>query len=79
MPFHRARTSSTAKGPADRFDDASAPAMRVVDVSLAACLFVVPFLMAGRHPVGQAVVIALCLFAAVAWTNGQAVHVRAPF
>ncbi len=55
------------------------PMMRIVDASLAGCLFVVPFLMAGRHPLGQAVLVALSLTAAVAWAVGQASRVRARF
>jgi O-antigen ligase/tetratricopeptide (TPR) repeat protein len=54
--------------------------MKIVDLSLAGCLFVVPLLMAGRHPFGQAVLVALALTAAIGWAASQAAsRARAPF
>ncbi len=41
--------------------------LHIVDAGLAGSIFVVPFLMAGRHPLGQLVLIALAVSVAVAW------------
>ncbi|HBO45671.1 MAG TPA: hypothetical protein DD670_17440, partial [Planctomycetaceae bacterium] len=44
----------------------------VVDGGLASCLLVVPFLMGGRHPIGQAVLVAAVSATVVAWALRQA-------
>ncbi|NLE38811.1 MAG: O-antigen ligase family protein, partial [Pirellulaceae bacterium] len=45
---------------------------RVIDGGLASCLLVVPFLMGGRHPIGQAVLVAAVAATVVAWALRQA-------
>ena len=50
----------------------SRASVRILDAALAGCLFVVPLLMAGRHPLGQAVLVILAATAAMAWAAGQA-------
>ena len=49
---------------------------RIVDASLAGCVLIVPFLMAGRHPLGELVLVALVVTAALAWVSGQAISPR---
>jgi len=40
----------------------------IVDLGLAACIFLVPLLMGGRHPLGQGVLVAAAAASAAAWT-----------
>jgi O-antigen ligase/tetratricopeptide (TPR) repeat protein len=47
--------------------------LRVVDAGLAGCIFVVPFLIGGRHPVGRLALVTLAVVVAVAWAVRQCV------
>ena len=55
-------------GNVDRFD---ALLLRIVDFSLAGCLFVVPFLLGGRQALGQLVLVTLAVTASLAWSVRQ--------
>ena len=57
----------------------SGVSVKIVDGALAGCVFVVPLLMAGRHPLGQAVLVILSATAAMAWLMGQASCASASF
>ncbi len=48
--------------------------MRIVDGGLAGCIFVVPRLLGGRHPLGQLVLVALAVTVALAWVIRQYVR-----
>ncbi|MBN1590810.1 MAG: O-antigen ligase family protein [Pirellulales bacterium] len=50
-----------------------APLLRLMDAGLAACLLVVPFLMGGRHPIGQVALVGLTSIVVLAWALRQAV------
>jgi len=50
--------------------------LQVVDIALAGCIFVVPLLMGGRHPLGQLVLVGLAVTAALAWTVRQVLQPR---
>lgn len=57
----------------------SGASVRIVDAALVGCLFAVPLLMAGRHPLGQTVLVVLSATAAMAWAAGQASRPAASF
>jgi len=46
----------------------------IVDGGLAGCIFVVPFLLGGRHSLGQLVLATLAVVVALAWTVRQSFH-----
>jgi len=48
--------------------------LRIVDGCLAGCIFVVPFLLGGRHPVGQLLLVGLASGGALAWTVEQSLR-----
>jgi O-antigen ligase/tetratricopeptide (TPR) repeat protein len=48
------------------------PLLRFVDFNLIATVLILPFVMGGRHPWGQLLLVALTVFAAVAWLLHQA-------
>lgn len=64
---------SLRAGPADRLDRFL---LRAVDLSLAGCIFVVPFLMGGRQALGQLVLVASAALAATAWLLRQSLRGR---
>jgi O-antigen ligase/tetratricopeptide (TPR) repeat protein len=43
----------------------------LMDAALAGCILVVPFMMGGRHPIGQTVLVALTSIVVVAWALRQ--------
>lgn len=45
--------------------------LSVVDAALAGCILLVPFVLGGRHAVGQLVLVSLAVAAAAAWTTRQ--------
>ncbi len=47
------------------------PLTRIIDGGLAGCIFVVPLLLGGRHPLGQLVLVALAVAIALAWVARQ--------
>ena len=51
--------------------------LKVVDAALAGCIFVVPMLFGGRHPLGHLVLVALAVTAAAAWTVRQCLDRKA--
>jgi len=48
--------------------------LKVIDLGLATCIFVVPFLMGGRQALGQLVLVSLAAGVAVAWTLRQSLR-----
>jgi len=80
MPRACARPNPPRRAFSDRAErGTNGPSARIVDAALAGCVFVVPFLMAGQHPLGEAVLVVLSLIAVIAWAVGQASYRRAPF
>jgi len=62
-------------GNADEADDRSSAdrlLLSAVDMGLAGVIFVAPYFMGGRHPLGELVLVALALLASVAWFVRQA-------
>jgi len=53
---------------------APAALVRLVDAGLAACVFIVPLLMGGRHPLGKLVLAGLAAMIAAAWLVHQALR-----
>lgn len=53
--------------------------VKIVDAALLASLCATPLLMAGRHPLGQAVLVILSATAAAAWAVGQTIRPSATF
>jgi tetratricopeptide (TPR) repeat protein len=51
--------------------------LRIVDGGLAGVIWVVPFLMGGRHALGQLILVALAVVTALAWAIRQTVSMRA--
>ncbi len=49
----------------------------IVEGSLAGCIFAVPFALGGRHPLGEALLVAFALAAAVAWGARQCLEIEA--
>jgi len=45
--------------------------LRIVDGGLAGCIFVVPFLMGGSHPLGRLALVTLACVVSVAWVTRQ--------
>ena len=45
--------------------------LQIVDWCLAGVIFIVPFVMGGRHPLGQLILVALAVVAAAAWAIRQ--------
>lgn len=80
MPGGRVRANASIRSFSDLGGHRTEqPATRVVDLALAGCIFVVPWLMGGQHPLGQALLVALAVTAAGAWALGQASLPVAPF
>ena len=50
--------------------------LSVVDAALAGCILLVPFVLGGRHAVGQLVLVSLAVAAAAAWTTRQCLRPR---
>lgn len=69
--FSEVAAGPTLRGGADPLDNLL---LRVVDGGLAGCIFVVPFLLGGRHPLGQLVLATLAVVVALAWTARQFFH-----
>ncbi len=67
---HRAATKRSATdAPGDERNDDLLT--RIIDGGLAGCIFVVPLLLGGRHPLGQLVLVALAVTIALAWVTRQ--------
>ena len=62
-------TDTTAHGA----DGLSALLLQIVDGGLAGVIFVVPFAMGGRHPLGQLILYALAVVTALAWAIRQSI------
>jgi O-antigen ligase len=63
---------ATAPG-ADRL---SALLLQIIDGGLAGVIFIVPFIMGGRHPLGQLILVALAVVTALAWAIRQCLRPR---
>lgn len=77
QPSNRKRQSRRRRKPSSRdCPEASASSaanqlLRVVDLALLALIFVAPYFMGGRHPVGRFVIVLLIVVAACAWFARQ--------
>src|SRR3972149_1844163 len=49
----------------------SALLLRIVDGGLAGVLFIIPFLLGGRHPLGQLILVLLAVITTLAWMLRQ--------
>lgn len=68
-PFRQDRAVQRGSGAVVAWLDGAL--LQLVDAGLAACIFLVPMLMGGRHALGQLVLVALAFTVAVAWTLRQ--------
>jgi len=70
--------AATARSPSRALSRPTASAegglLAVVDLAVAACIFLVPLLMGGRHPVGEWLLVAAAAAAAAAWTAREALQ-----
>lgn len=51
--------------------------LAAVDLSIGGCIFAVPLLLGGRHPLGQLLLVILAVVGAVAWTTRRSLAARA--
>ena len=51
--------------------------LAAVDLSIGGCIFAVPLLLGGRHPLGQLLLVILAVGGAVAWTTRRSLMARA--
>ena len=72
MPSRQDRAGVRGNGAvAARLD---AALLQLVDAGLAACIFLVPMLMGGRHALGQLVLVTVAFAVALAWTLRQCLN-----
>ena len=60
--------------PAPGTDRLSAQLLQIVDGGLAGVIFIVPYVMGGRHPLGQLILAALAVLMALAWAIRQSIR-----
>jgi len=77
MPYHELLTGRSARlGLAEGNLSWDKTLLRVIDVGLAGCIFVVPYFLGGRMALGQLVLVVLAITVATAWALRQALHDR---
>ncbi len=72
--FHQRGKLNTLRhfhAPSSRADGLSAPLLKIIDGALAGVIFLLPFVMGGRHPLGQLTLAILAVTASLAWAIRQ--------
>jgi O-antigen ligase/tetratricopeptide (TPR) repeat protein len=70
------KTMRQVHAPAPGVDRIRAFLLQIVDGGLAGVIFIVPFMMGGRHPLGQLILVALTVVIALAWAVRQCLRPR---
>ena len=68
---HNLTTSRHIHAQAPGADALSALLLNIIDGGLAGVIFLLPFVMGGRHPLGQLILVALAVVTALAWAIRQ--------